>query len=212
MSGLYVSGYVDSINFSLPPRARWESLRRCDGLPGVCFFAHGVELGAEALEGDGAEQEAERWIGRVDDLHHGVDGAERIACLLAVLIGEVAAHVAGGGVVVGDRGGGLNAGAAEEVGTEGAGLNEGDVDAERGELPGRGIRRGLLRRTWWRCRSPCRGGDEAADGREIEDVSAAPLAEVRQEGLRDVDEAEDVGVEHGHELVFGDLLDGAGEP
>ncbi len=109
------------------------------------------------------------------------------------------------------RCGGFYAGAAEEVGAEGAGLDDGDVDAERGEFGGEGFGEAFDGELGGVVEAPAGAADEAADGGEIEDVAAALFAEVRQEGAGDVDEAEDVGVEDRHELVFGDLFEGSGD-
>ena len=42
-------------------------------------------------------------------------------------------------------------------------------------------------------------------------MSAVLLAEVRQKSLRYTDQAEDVGVEHRHVLIFGGFLNRSGE-
>ena len=106
---------------------------------------------------------------------------------------------------------GLDAGAAEKVGAEGTGLDDGDMDAERSEFRGERLREAFDGELAGVVVAPAGQADEAADGGEIDDVAAALLAEVRQKRTSDAHQAEDIGLEHGHELVFGDLFDRARE-
>ena len=181
------------------------------GLPLGDFLLPLIELGAETLESNGAEDEMERRIGRFDDSHHGVNCAQWIAGLLADLVVEIFACFAGSGVVFGDAVCGFYAGATKEVGAKGTGLDEGDVDAERGELLRESFREAFDGELGGVVVAPAGGADETGDGGDVEDVTAALLAEMRQQSLGNADEAEDVGVEHRHELVFGDFFDCSGE-
>ena len=79
------------------------------------------------------------------------------------------------------------------------------------ELGGKRLREAFYGELGGVVEAPPGRANESADRGEIDDMTGAALAEVREKGAGDADEAEDVGLEDGHELIFGSFLDGAGE-
>ena len=177
-------------------------------LPGVDVVAEGVELPVEQAEGGFAEEQVQGWVVALDGGDDRFAGADGVALLLAGAGAGLATALAGSAVVVRDDGLRFEQRAAGPVGAEGSGLDDDDLDAERGELDGEGLGQafdGVLGGV-----VVAGGGeaDEAADGADIDDVAGSAGAHAGEDGVGGVDEAEEVGFEHGADLIVLTFFDG----
>ena len=80
-------------------------------LPGVQFEKLCVQLGLYAFVRIASESKADGRFVRLDRLDDGLRGADRIACLISVLLAVFLATQAGGACIIGDRLSGLVQGA-----------------------------------------------------------------------------------------------------
>ncbi len=102
----------------------------------------------------------------------------------------------------------LRHGAAGPIGAERARLHHGDLDAERRHLLRQGIREALHGVFGGRVIARAREAAEARHRGDVDDVAAPLPAHHGQHGARHGEEAEDVGLELGADLLRHALLDG----
>src|SRR2546430_1576788 len=159
------------------------------------------------FERTGAEQQAQRWLVEAGDPDDQCGSADRVPGLPAVGRSSVADHPTNGQVVVRtDRHGPRRR--ATPIGAEGAGLDDGDVDAERFDFVVEDLReafagelRGLVGAQPWR------PADASTDGRELDEVTRALLAQHRQCRLRDVDDPEQIRLDLRAEDIVRHIFD-----
>src|SRR4051794_99475 len=176
------------------------------------FTSHQIELCLDALNGVGAQLQAQRWLGDLGDVNDGFRRLHRIAWLAAVVRSQRLAHRPRTGEVVSDGGRfDLHARAAEEVGAKPARLHDRDVYAERGQLVVQRLGYALKGELGRAVQARRRNGREAAHGADVQDVSGALGPQCRQCRPQRVEHAEDVDVEQRPGSLVGDLLDRADE-
>src|SRR5579872_2753514 len=150
-------------------------------------------------------------IRRRNRLNDRIRGGRGVARLFSIALDGAGSRLAGGNFVVRQNARGLLQRAAEEVGAEWAGFDNGNANAKRGQFGGERLGKALDGKLGGIVDTPAGHAGEAANGRKINDVAAALVSQVWQDGAGNPKEAKNICVVNTGDLSFAGLFDRAGD-
>src|SRR4029077_20104049 len=131
----------------------------------------------------------QRRVRRSNRLNDGVRGGRGIALLFAVAFVGTGARLVGSRRIVRQTVCRLDQGAAQEIGAERAGFDNGYANAERPEFGGERFGKTFDGKYGGMVNAPTGNAGETANRRKIDDVAAALLSHMRQDGAGDAKQA-----------------------